>query len=267
MKITKEHILSQSLGSHYEAFLTSGGTNVTVERPDLNSSSSSSNNYRIAVESAISRFISTVDTISPERRGKIALFILSLHEAVSLLGLEETDAFIRRLSTLKIATICLDMTYTRLFSERALTVFKSYCDISITVEDRQGSSIEEKQYTGVEEESSRIISVVAEAAVLRRSRVTGRITEDSTFLALCSDSRHRFTIMPLRRTSADSKVAIEQGGSMPSSKPKDHNTDSCAIDSATSTKRVPVIVFDKSDQELDTAEDDDDGTLDDDLDL
>jgi hypothetical protein len=260
-------MLSQSLGSPYESLLTSGAANLSVERPEPIPSSSST--HRMAVESAISKFVSTLEAISSERQGKTAVFILSLHEAVSLLGLENTDAFIRRLYMLKIATICLDMTYTRLYSDRALSLLRGYCDISITVEDRQGSSIEGKQYVGIEEESTRVISVVAEAAVVRRSRATGRITEDSTFLALCSDSKQHLTIMPLKRVSAESKMTSEHSGSVQSSKPTGHTMGSAATDlpAAVATKRVPIIVFDKSDQELDTAEDDDDGTLDDDLDL
>ena len=261
--------------------LTEGRQKVTVIRPDpidptnlFTRSSHDSVSGRI--ESSLEKFTSELESMSGDDLKGTVSFILSLHEAVSLLGVESTDSFLRRLTALEMSTLCIDLSQTRLLSPQALVLFRRYGDVDITIEDKQSASLEARHYSSVEEEASCVLAVVAEASVVRRSRATGRVTEDSTFLALCRDSNQQppLTILPLgKRVSGvsggdEASTGAAVGISPLSSSASSANTSTSGpVTSSGGGSRVPIIVFDKSDQELETAEDDDDGTLDDDLDL
>ena len=229
------------------------------------------------IESSLEKFTSELESMSGDDLKGTVSFILSLHEAVSLLGVESTDSFLRRLTALEMPTLCIDLSQSRLLSPQALVLFRRYGDVDITIEDRQSASLEARHYSSVEEEVSCILAVVAEACVVRRSKATGRVTEDSTFLALCRDFNQQppLTILPLGKhvsgvSGGDEASAGAAVGILPlstSASSANTSTSGSVASSGGGGSRVPIIVFDKSDQELETAEDDDDGTLDDDLDL
>jgi hypothetical protein len=229
------------------------------------------------IKSAMSKLISEISSLSADFLKKTAVFVLSIHEAINFAGLASVDEFLKTLTSRPLACVVLEHAHSQLSSPQAGALIRSLCDVSVIVEDRQGVSLESQEFFSGSGDDDRVVFVVAEAFSIRRSRSSGRVIEDSCFLALCKSSKGSLFIKPLRSGRSTGSAAIPASSvevdlvnaqsRSSSSSSSVHKEERNLQGSAVGSGRVPIIVFDKSDQELETAEDDDDGTLDDDLDL
>ena len=213
--------------------------------------------------------------ISEEVRSRSVLFILSFHHLL-LLSQTELSKYISSLCKLRMASICLDLSgaSANLLSLPAYLYVARFSDVLVSVDSKnpvkRGSD-----------------TIVGEMIAVQRARVTGRVTENSSFLVIELSSSSRSNdgvsasmefVAPLAlpshgsNSNSNADVDIDPASSSSKSRKSMETSDEPSHRSSATMElvRAPkIVVYDRSDPDFDEDEDyDEDGNLnDEDLDL